>query len=342
MKTCLKSGKNNKLLLPYSRMALGLEYLGVTIEDPAHWYWCVSPIEGLDGKIHLYCSRWELGGGLEFWRSRCEIAHFTGDTPEGPFQFQNIVLNNSGLPAPAWQLSPHNPHIAWVDGVYVLTYIVQDVRRERGYGTCIGQMAAQNPEGPWRFITGDGIVLRPEREPAHWAYDGITGVDNPAFMKYKNQYWLFFKSGAAHDGSMHYGYAVSDRLGGPYRICDEPKMDNTGYVEDAACFTMNGTAYLVTTDNFGKNSGIFGAGLLWPMRDGFFHRSDAKIAYGVLSDYRPLPESTSYISEDHSGKLERPGVLIQNGRPAYLYACTRASVNGTGKSENYIFKINDF
>ena len=98
MKTYLKSGKNNKLLLPYSRMALGLEYLGVTIEDPAHWYWCVSPIEGMDGKIHLYCSRWELGGGLEFWRSRCEIAHFTGDTPEGPFQFQNIVLNNSGLP----------------------------------------------------------------------------------------------------------------------------------------------------------------------------------------------------------------------------------------------------
>ena len=342
MKEYLNSGKDKELNLPYSPMALGLEYKGVTITDPAHWYWCVSPIEDTQGPVHLYCSRWPLGGGLEYWRTRCEIAHFVGDSPEGPFAFADVVLDNARLPEPEWQVSPHNPHIAKLDGTYVLTYIVQDIRQERGYGTSIGQMTAPSPDGPWSFVSDNGIVLRPSENPKDWYYRGVTGVDNPAFMKYNEKYWLFFKSGMAHDGSMHYGYAVSDSLGEPYVVCGEPKMDNISYVEDAACLEYGGGAYLLTTDNFGRNSGIFGAGILWRMEDGFFSLKNARIAYGVLSDYTALSGETTYVSDDHSGKLERPGILMQNGKPAYLYGCTRASVCGTGKSESYIFKIHEF
>lgn len=342
MRKYLNSGREKELNLPYSRMALGIEYAGITIEDEEHWYWCVSPIQGGDGKIHLYCSRWPWGGGLEFWRTHCEIVHFVGDRPEGPFRFSDVVLDNAGLPVPAWQISPHNPHISYVDGKYVLTFIIQDKRQKGGYGTSIGQMVSDSPYGAWKFMTDDGIVLRPSEKESDWTYHGVTGVDNPAFIRYNDRYWLFFKAGQKYDGSMHYGYAISDKLGGPYEICEEPKMDNIHYVEDAACFALDGELYLVTTDNFGENSGIFGAGILWQMKDGFFRLNDAKIAYGVLSDYTALPEETSYISDDHSGKLERPGILMLDGKPAYLYGCTRASVRGSNKTENYIFKINQF
>lgn len=177
MRTELDSGKDKQLRLPYSKMSLGIEYKGVTIEDDGHWYWCVSPIEDENDRIHLFCSRWECGGGLEYWRTQCEIAHFVSDFPEGPFEFQEIILDNSMLPEPEWQASPHNPHIAFIDGMYVLTYIVQDKRKDGGYGTSIGQMTAKSPDGPWEFVNDSGIVLRPSEDINHWTYNG-----KPAYL----------------------------------------------------------------------------------------------------------------------------------------------------------------
>lgn len=138
---------------------------------------------------------------------------------------------------------------------------------------------------------------------------------------------------------MHYGYATSKNIEGPYTMCDEPKMDNIHYIEDATAFQQNGKTYLLTTDNFGKNSGLFGAGILWEMKDGYFKRENAKIGFGVLSDYTELPNGTTFYDNDRSTKLERPGILVKNGRPEYLYGCTRADVLGSGKSQCYVFKI---
>ena len=80
-------------------------------------------------------------------------------------------------------------------------------------------------------------------------------------------------------------------------MCNAPKMDNIHYIEDATAFQQSGKTYLLTTDKFGKNTGIFGAGILWEMK---------------------------------------------NGIPEYFYGCTRADVNGSGKSQCYVFKIHKF
>lgn len=56
--------------------------------------------------------------------------------------------------------------------------------------------------------------------------------------------------------------AQSIKSEGPYEICNEPKMDNIDYIEDATCFTVDDEFYLLTTDNYGTNSGIYGAGIL--------------------------------------------------------------------------------
>ncbi len=136
-----------------------------------------------------------------------------------------------------------------------------------------------------------------------------------------------------------YGAAHAPSLSGPYIHTRERVTDNLFYIEDAKAFSVNGAHYILTTDNFGTNTGIFGALMLWKERDGTFSMSDASLAFGRLCDYTALPPQTTYASGESSTKLERPGLLLENGVPTYLTGCTRTSVSGTGRSEIYLFRL---
>ena len=337
----LKSAVGKKIKMPFSDMALNLEYKGISVTDDKHFYWCVSPIYDEDNRVHLFCSRWpKTNKGMALWFTHSEIAHFIGDSPEGPFEYAETVLSNEILPRPDWQVSPHNPQIYKFGDKYALIYIVQDKRVKSG-GMKTGLMLSDSLNGPWHFAGNDGIVVKESTDKSHWTYHSKTGTENPAMAKIDDTYYIFFKAGKAQNRKMHYGYATSKSIDGPYTMCNEPKMDNIHYIEDATAFQQNGKTYLLTTDNFGKNSGIFGAGILWEMKDGYFKRENAEIGFCVLSDYTDLPKNTTYYDNDRSTKLERPGILMKNGKPEYLYGCTRADVLGSGKSQCYVFKINN-
>lgn len=336
----LKSAKNINLKLPYSELALSLEFAGISVDDPDYWYWCVSPINDKDGRTHLFCSRWPVGNGMEWWFNKSEIVHFIGDSPTGPFRFVETVLSNDTLGDKSWQLSPHNPQIYQFGDEYALIYIVQDTRYEK-LSMKIGLMHSKSLNGPWTFAGTDGIVVQESMDENHWTYASCTGTENPAMAKIGDAYYVFFKAGKGQNHLMHYGYATSEKLEGPYTLCDAPKMDNIHYVEDATSFHYNGKTYLLTTDNYGENSGIFGAGILWEMKNNEFKLCDAQIGFGVLSDYTELPKETTYYDDERSGKLERPGILMIHGKPAYLYGCTRTSITGSGKSCCYILKVSE-
>lgn len=329
----------DKLKMPVSELARGLEYRGISVTDSEHWYWCVSPIYDAQGRVHLFCSRWPVSReGMGLWFTQSEIAHFVGDTPEGPFEYVETVLSNDNLANRSWQRSPHNPQIFQFGDTYALLYIIQDTRAKK-CAMKTGLMVSESLNGPWTFAGDNGIVVQPSKDPNHWTYNSCTGAENPTMAKIGDTYYIFFKAGRAQNGEMHYGYATSKNITGPYQMCDEPKMDNISYVEDACCFQQDGRTYLLTTDNFGKNTGVFGAGILWEMKDGTFRRVDAKIGFGVLSDYASIPRGATFYDRDRSGKLERPGILMCDGRPEYLYGCTRTDVRGSGKSQCYVFKI---
>lgn len=339
--TPLKSAVGKRIKMPFSDMALHLEYKGISVTDNDHFYWCVSPIYDEENRVHLFCSRWRnTGHGMALWFTESEIVHFIGDSPEGPFEYVETVLSNDNLPCPDWQASPHNPQIYKFGDIYALIYIIQDKRAKSG-GMKTGLMLSNSLNEPWCFAGEDGIVVKESTNKAHWTYKSKTGTENPAMTKINDTYYIFFKAGKGQNKHMHYGYATSKNIEGPYIMCSEPKMDNIHYIEDATAFQQNGKVYLLTTDNFGKNSGIFGAGILWEMKDGYFKRENAKIGFGVLSDYTDLPKCTTFYDNERSTKLERPGVLMKNGRPEYLYGCTRSDVRGSGKSQCYVFKIND-
>jgi hypothetical protein len=57
------------------------------------WYvWGTSPIDGADGKVHVFFSRWPARRRMGGWVNRSEVAHAVADKPEGPYEYVETVL----------------------------------------------------------------------------------------------------------------------------------------------------------------------------------------------------------------------------------------------------------
>ena len=348
-KQILKSAKGQELKLPYSHIALTAQLIGPAVEEEDWFNWCVSPIMGKDKKVHVFSSRWPKADGMEGWSEKdAEIAHFVADRPEGPFRYVCSVLHSEMLSDPSTMAAPHNPRLEYVDGKYVLLYICQNPSKPGQMR--IGMMTADDLNGPWSFAGNDnGIMLDPSTDPSHWTHNAFIGVCNPAFLKIKNKYYIYFSCiTQPHAKASHsYGYAVAEKLEGPYTLCDAPITDNIAYIEDAQAFSTDGKYYLLTTDNFGKNTGIFGNLILWESKDGLqFKLKDAQIAMGTLFDYwgteneqKELLKTPNLFIRSTSGKMERPAILQVNGKPAYLYAVGDVNLEGGSVSKSYVFKI---
>lgn len=348
----LVSSNTENRKLEYAPMAHKLRFVGPAISEKEWFNWCVSPVQAKDGKIHVFTSRWPASYGMEGWSEKdAEIAHFIGDSPEGPFSYVNTVLKSSMFPDPKTMSAPHNSRVEEVDGKYVLIYILQnpsdgDTLNKRIMRT--GMMIADDLNGPWRFV-GDkgGIVIEPSKDPNHWTYGAVIGTDNPAFEKIGDKYYIYFKAAIPTQLDARYGYAVADQLEGPYIMSDGPITDNISYVEDTDAFSYQGKHYLLSTDNLGGNSGVYGALILWQSDDGLEYKlENARIGAGTMYDYWGTPEDHAKLKEipnrfirSESGKLERPSVLFIDGKPEYLYAVGGVNIQGNPVSESYIFKL---
>lgn len=343
----LPSSNGKELRIPYSSIALNAKYIGPAASDPNWYIWCFSPIEGKDKKIHAFASRWPAAEGMEGWSEKnAEIVHMVADKPEGPFKFVSTIMKSDLFPDPATMSAPHNPRLEYVDGKYILLYICQNPTKQRKMS--VGMMIADKIEGPWKFAgEKGGIMVSESQDPNHWTYRSAIGVDNPAFLKIKDKYYIYFKSGTPEQLKAKYGYAVSDRLEGPYQMCEKPITDNISYIEDAQAFEQDGKYYLLTTDNLGNNTGVFGNLILWESDNGTeFKLNRAKIAMGPIFDYwgspkdhEELMKKTNVFVRSKSGKLERPAILKLKGKPAYLYGVGGVNIRGGQVSEPYVFRI---
>ena len=346
----LRSAKRAKLKMPYLSMALTAEYIGPVLHEPNWYVWCFSPLMMEDGKVHAFVSRWPAAEGMEGWnRKHAEIAHYIAERPEGPFHYVKTVLHTDSLPDSTTMLAPHNPRVEKVDGKYICLFICQDPSSQRLCGNQrIGMLIADHVDGPWRFAgNNQGIMISASQQPEHWTYQSAIGTDNPAFAKIKDKYYIYFKAGTPRQMEAKYGYAVADQLEGPYTLSQAPITDNISYIEDAQAFTTDSCCYLLTTDNFGKNCGVYGNLILWKSNDGkSFLRKDAKIAFGNIFDYwgtrkerKSLLKKDTVFVRNKSGKLERPALLSVNGIPTYLYGVGGVNIRGRHVAEPYVFKI---
>jgi len=204
----------------------------------------------------------------------------------------------------------------------------------------IGMVVSKSLDGPWQKVGTNGPILDDSADPTHWTH-GMQVV-NPAITQVDGKFLLYFKSRVkGHRGAV-YAVATSDKLEGPYQLPDQPLTSRDVTIEDGSVFQWDGKICLLTTDNHGQVTGIRGGGALWVSNDGLEFSPDwTQVGYdripAYFRDYDPDKTKRVYGGDP---KLERPKVLILDGRPAYLYAPSGWTVHGGQRTACYVLRIN--
>ena len=313
-----------------------LEYIGIAVKKTDTHVWGTSAvIDKETGKVHLFVAEWD-SPGMPFsdaWWHKSQIAHYAGVRPEGPFEFVETLVKD----ADGTFNSPHNPSVLYLDGKYVLTFIVNEEKDK--VNQHIIMYIADSPNGPWRPAKGeaDGTVLRAPTTADYWSYKSVRGVTNPSLLKLNGKYHLYYKSVepptevGETKGPYRYGVAISDSLEGPYIHQKKPVTDLSIQLEDGYFFTQgDGKVYMVSRDYRGK-LGSRGGGLIWVSRDGLYFPAD-----NVRRAFEPLPY---YLQKPGGDTMERPQILQIDGRPAYMYTCSRLNVSGDTNTCSYVFRF---
>lgn len=316
--------------------ANSLEYLGIAVKKDDTHVWGTSPvIDRETGMVHLFVAEWD-SRGMPFrlaWWHISQIAHYVGDSPEGPFRFVDCVVKD----ADGTFNSPHNPSVGYIDNKYVMTFIVNE-HNDKAKQHIIMYLA-ESPNGPWIPASGeaDGTVLRAPTSPQYWSYKSVRGVTNPSLLKRRGKYYLYYKSveppteEGKEKGPYRYGVAIADSLEGPYVHQKTPVTDMSIQLEDGYFFTQpDGKVYMVSRDFRGK-LGSSGGGLIWVSDNGLFFPAEK-----VRRAFEPLPY---YIQKTGNSTQERPQILKIDGKIAYIYLCSRLNVTGDSNTCSYVFKF---
>ena len=338
--TCKSS--SSRINYPYPQETISdfckkLKPVGRILEMEGYYVWCNTPIYGPDGKVHVFFSRWHDKYKMGGWIHKCEIAHAVADSPESPFEFVSTVL----APRKGFfdATTCHNPHIQYIDGTYCLFYMGNSNGKTNTKR--IGLATSDSLYGPWN---------RPEKplldvgESGAWDDHCTT---NPAFVKHPNgQYWLYYKSWNTNEyettkgrirGNRKYGLAIAKSLEGPYiKHKDNPVIDfsargNNQQLEDAFVWYEDQKFKLIARD-----MGFFDhdAGLYFESDDGL-NWSEPQIAYCGASFYINQPPAPKHLNR--YGRFERPQLLMQNGKPTYLFTTSQGGKYSS--ASGFVFKI---
>jgi hypothetical protein len=336
---CVPKGYAGSLLLndDESEFAKHLKPVGRAMETEGYYVWCSSPIEGPDGKTHLFFSRWDSKKGMGGWINGSEICHAIADSPESQFRYVETIFK----PRDGFfdSTTCHNPLIKLVDGKYCLFYMGNSNGKTNTKR--IGLAFADSLHGPWK--RPDAPLL--EAGPTGAWDDHCT--TNPAFIKHPNgQYWLYYKSWNTHDfetdtgpikGNRKYGLAIADKLEGPYKkysgnpVIDFSGRGNNCQLEDGFVWMEDGKFKMIARDMgyFNHENGI-----IMESKDGIKWRPP-KIAYYEADRYIQQPPPPPNLKKYR--RFERPQILFLKGKPAYLFTTSQGGKYMT--SSTFIFKI---
>lgn len=321
-----------------SEFAKHLKPVGRALEMEDYYVWCNSPIQGEDGKIHVFFSRWSSKKGMGGWLNGCEICRATSDNPEGPFEFVETIL------APRAghfdSTTCHNPSIKKIDGKFCLFYMGNSNGKTNTKR--IGLATADSLNGPWKRPDKPLLEAGPEG-----AWDDHC-TTNPSFIKHPNgQYWLYYKSWNTHDydtqpppirGNRKYGLAIADKLEGPYiKYAGNPVVDfssrgNNAQMEDAYLWLEKKKFKMICRDMGYYNHQ---EGIIMESKDGKKWGAPLIAYYGAEHYGIKQPPAPSNLSR--YGRFERPQILFIKNKPAYLFMASQGGKYMTASS--YIFKI---
>lgn len=315
-----------------------LKPLGRILEEEGYYVWCNTPIYDKNGQVHVFYSRWLKQYGMSGWISKCEIAHAVADSPESLFRHVKTVLK----PREGFfdATTCHNPHIQLVNGLYCLFYMGNSNGKTNTKR--VGLATSKSLNGPWKRTDKPILEIGKEGE---WDDHCTT---NPAFIKHPNgEYWLYYKSwnnaeyekakGKSIRGNRKYGLAIAKNIEGPYKkyeknpVIDFSVLGNNEQLEDAYVWTEDSKFKLIARD-----MGFFNHdyGLIFESEDGL-NWEQPEIAYYETDHYFKQAPKPKHLSR--YGRLERPQILMKNGKPDYLFTTSQGGKYST--ASGYVFKI---
>ena len=293
---------------------------------PGNWVWCPSIIKGGDGFYHLFCMR--MPNTIPFhpgWVTSSEVIHATSKTAEGPYKFADVALPRRG--AEYWDgRSAFNVRVTQCGDTYVMFYTgsthpLEDVKDGEQFqlddprwicghaNKRIGVATAKSLSGPW--TRHDAPVL-PVTPGTYYSY--LTSNPAPIIHADGSVYLMFKSRGHMADGKqgpMVIGVAKSAHYLGPYEVEPQPIFEATqkNMIEDPFVWFEDGRYWMIAKDMSGVYCGQQEGPLIVSSPDGIhWDMKEARLFFArdvIWSD-----GTTQKI-----GNLDRPGLLIENGKP---------------------------
>ncbi len=305
-----------------------------------YWVWCGSVIKGEDNRYHMFSSRWPKQLAFSpHWLTNSEVVRASADKPEGPYKFEEVILPARGEGFWDGKMT-HNPTIHKYKDTYLLFYTgttydgdIPSENNAEKWGSAKAKQARQNQrigmatassiKGPWKRL--DKPVLEPR--PGKW--DALMTTNAAPCVLKDGSILMVYKSTGNQADLLRMGVAKAPHFEKPFeRLSDESifNFDKTGdHVEDGYVWWENGQYHMVMKDMKGGISGEKHAGILATAKDGV-HWEIAKPAKAYTRNIR-WTDGTATVQ----GHLERPQLLIQNGKPTHIFFATGDGPGGFEK-----------
>jgi hypothetical protein len=307
--------------------------------DPDFNIWCGSVVEGDDGKFHMFYSRWPRANGHLAWVTHSEIARAVSDSPFGPFRHAEVVLPDRDRKF--WDgACTHNPTVVRIGEKFYLYYMgntgdrapTEGLNWQHRNNQRIGVAVADRPEGPWtRF---DQPLIDISSDPQ--AHDALA-TNNPTVIARPGGGVLMIYKAVAKRGKLPFGgpvvhlAATAESPLGPFTKQPQPIFTGNGqfFAAEDPFLWHDGRRYLAIVKDMG----------------GFFTGVKPSLALfesdNGLTNWHPAPRNLvsglKVTRPDGSvwklTRLERPQILVRDGRPVALY-CAAADTGDLSGSFN--------
>ena len=310
-----------------------------------YWVWCPSVIKGDDGRYHMFASRWKKSLPMHpGWLVASEIVRAIATRPEGPYEFQEVVLPARG-PAYWDGRSTHNPSIMKVDDTYLLYYMgtthpFSDVNEKDGLtlddprtivaraNKRIGLATAPSLTGPWQRMVTPILTTRPDK------FDNFL-VSNPApMMEADGQVLMIYKCRSYKEDlsqrflqspTMAFGVARAKSYDQAYIQQLDSSVFRKGIdVEDPFLWEADKTYHMIAKDMKGSICGEASGGFYATSEDG----TTWDLKQGVLAYSKKVLWDDGIVRE--MGNMERPFILFEEGQATHMFFATSDSVDGGG------------
>lgn len=286
--------------------------------------WCGSVIQGEDGRYHMFASGIPKRPGA-VWVLDSVVVRAVSETPEGPYQFAQVVLPPRG--AQYWDgMMTHNPTIHKCGDTYLLYYTgaTYPIRKYANawMNKRIGLATAKSVLGPWTRRDKPILEPRPDKWDRAITSNAAPCVhpDGRVILVYKSTPGSLLENRLLAD--LRLGVAGAKHWDGPYQaLTDQSILGLPGkqiYLEDAYIWKDRDGWYHMLVKVFNPQfGGEAFAGLHAISTDGV----DWRFAPNWKGYSRTVKWNDGRVTVQH--RLERVQALVKDGEVTHLFFATR-------------------